>query len=91
MNARQIGWIGLFLALAVVLFLSPWSSPYPDGLEWAAQEAGFQNKAKAAMEEGLLRPTRLGGLIGVLLVFGLSLGLGKFLRPAGRAVWTKRR
>ena len=89
MSTRQIGWFGLFLALAVAFFLSPWSSPHPDGLEWVAREAGFLNKA--VIEEGPLRPTRLGGFIGVLLVFGLSLGLGKFLRLAGRTSWIKRK
>lgn len=82
MSTKKIGWVGLLLALAMALFLKPWSSIRPDGLEWVAQEAGFWDQAMKGV--ALLAPNGLGGLGGVAVVFCLGLVFGKLLRPGGR-------
>jgi len=85
-------WIvaGLVLALVVVLF-SPFASGSPDGLEWVADQSGFLGHALNAPyqilpnytipglgETGL--STIIAGLIGALVVAGITIGLGRLLR-----------
>lgn len=50
MNPRKKGFYlfifaGLALAVALVLFVAPWASSSPDGLEKVAQDKGFEQKA----------------------------------------------
>ncbi len=86
------GWVvaGLTLAMLVVLF-APFASGYPDGLEWVAESAGFLGAAENAPYE--LLPdytipflgetnlsTILAGVIGVLMVAGLTVLLLRWLR-----------
>ena len=88
---RKYWWlVGLLLALIVALF-SPFASPYPDGLERVAEDQGFIEQAEDAAYEimpdyafpGIANEataTRLAGVLGTLIVFGLSLGLAWLLR-----------
>jgi cobalt/nickel transport system permease protein len=86
------GWIvgGIVITLLVVL-VSPFASGFPDGLEWVAEEKGFLDTAvnapfqilpdytiPALGETGL--STILAGVIGALLVAGITFGLARSLR-----------
>jgi len=81
--------IGLAVAFVLAL-LSPLASPWPDGLERVAEDAGFIERAKEAAfniipdyvfpgvsNEALA--TILAGLIGTALLFAIGYGLGKLL------------
>ena len=82
--------VGLVIALAVTI-LSPLASPWPDGLERVAEDQGFIDRAldpfyeiipdyvlPGVLNEGVA--TILGGMMGVLIVFGLTLGVACVLR-----------
>ncbi|MBK7896012.1 MAG: PDGLE domain-containing protein [Anaerolineaceae bacterium] len=88
-------WIvaGILLALVVVMF-APFASGSPDGLEWVAEQTGFIDTAMDAPyellpdytipglgETGL--STILAGVIGALVVAGITFGLGRVLRRQG--------
>lgn len=94
-------WIFICLALAasvgLAVFISPFASSSPDGLEKVAQDKGFLAKAEEeppAWEHspmpdytvGGMRSTSLAtaaaGLIGTVLTFAVGLGLAKVI--AGR-------
>jgi hypothetical protein len=81
--------VGLAIAAAVVIVLAPLASPDPDGLERVAEDQGFLGAARDVLYEiipdytipgidGNLS-TILAGLIGVAIVFGLMVGLGRLL------------
>ncbi len=86
-------WIGLGLSLLLALFLSPFASSSPDGLEKVAEMKGFSEKAEgwkvwkyAPFSEYTIPwiknekvSTALSGLIGTLAIFFIVMGLGKFL------------
>lgn len=90
------GWIAAGLALALlVVFLAPFASSFPDGLEWVAGESGFLQRAQDAPYTllpdytiPLLGETPLStivaGLAGALLVAALAY-------VAARALSQKRR
>jgi cobalt/nickel transport system permease protein len=84
----------LILALALAVFVSPFASSSPDGLERVAEEKGF---AEAALEEpvwagsplpeyvfpGIANDrvaTALAGLVGTLVLFALVFLLGRAVR-----------
>ncbi len=82
--------IGLLICL-VVAFLAPLASLWPDGLERVAEDQGFIDRAREAFFEVIpdyLFPgvsneavaTILAGLIGTLLLFGVTYGLAWLLR-----------
>ena len=82
--------IGLLIALGLAI-ISPLASPWPDGLERVAEDKGFIDAALGPAFEVIpdyLLPgvgnealaTILAGLIGTLILFGLSYGLGTLLR-----------
>ena len=88
---RRYWWVvGLLAVAAVVIVLAPMASSAPDGLERVAQDAGFAIEAETATFE-LLPDYSLpllgdgnaslvvAGLIGVLLLFGATLILGRLL------------
>lgn len=92
MNQVKKSWwvVGLLLALGVAL-LSPLASPHPDGLERVAEDKGFLDQAQEAPysiipdyvfpgieNEG--SATIVAGLVGTMVVFGLSYGLALLLR-----------
>ena len=81
--------IGLSIAALVVIILAPLASSDPDGLERAAEDLGFIGAARQAIfsiipdytvpgVDGNLS-TILAGLIGVVIVFGLMILLGRLL------------
>ena len=82
----------LVVCLVIAAVLSPFASPWPDGLERVAEMLGFAARAEGPAtvsapipdyvfpgitSEGLA--TAIAGLIGALLVFALLYGLGKAL------------
>lgn len=84
---------GLLVAVALALFVSPWASSQPDGLERVSIDRGFSDDAQdhALVDgpvadysvkgvDGTRLSTALSGLIGVLLTFGIGLGLFGLLR-----------
>ncbi|HHN93296.1 MAG TPA: cobalamin biosynthesis protein CbiM [Anaerolineae bacterium] len=84
--------VGLVIALAVT-FLSPLASPYPDGLERVAEDAGFIEAAQGAPYEVIpdyvfpgisnaALATIAAGVVGTLLVAGAAFGLARLRRQA---------
>ena len=101
-------WIFLGVALAVVVvlavFVAPWASSSPDGLEKIAKEKGFMNKAEEQKPAWGLTPmkgyavpgiknekasTGIAGLTGVLVTAALVMGLA--LLVSRLSVFKKRR
>ena len=92
MRKREIV-IGLAAALSIALFLSPFASPWPDGLERVAKDLGFIEKGEGA---GVLKApipdykfpgldsegfsTALSGSIGTIAMFGIGFGIARLLR-----------
>lgn len=86
----QYWWVvGLAVAALIVIILAPLASPDPDGLERVAEDHGFLGNARDALYsiipdytvpgvEGSLS-TILAGLIGIAIVFGLMVLLGRML------------
>ena len=81
---------GMVVSLALVV-LSPLASAHPDGLEWVAEEHGFLGAAREPLYNLIpdyLVPgisiealaTILAGVIGVIIVLGVSLGVGHLRR-----------
>src|SRR5450759_2729164 len=103
-SRRQIGlWIFLGVALVIVIllavFISPWASSSPDGLEKVAEEKGFSNKTetdKPAWEHSPMKDyaipgiksentsTGIVGLIGVVITLGLMLAVAMLAVGLGR-------
>jgi cobalt/nickel transport system permease protein len=88
---------GLGIALAVAVFLAPFASELPDGLEYVGGRLGFlaEESPPATLPapladyrlelpglEHVKLATALAGLIGTLVVFGVSWGMARALpRP----------
>ncbi|MFH2104443.1 MAG: energy-coupling factor ABC transporter permease [Chloroflexota bacterium] len=84
-------WIfGLGIAALLAVF-SPLASAHPDGLEWVAEQKGFLDAARAPLynmipdyifpgisNEALA--TIVAGIIGMLIVFGVALGVASMRR-----------
>lgn len=96
MGKRDI-FIGLAVALAIALLLSPFASSLPDGLERVAKDLGFIEKGEGA--EVLKAPipdykfpgldsegfsTALSGTLGTLAMFGIGFGVARLMRRKGR-------
>ena len=92
MKKKDMLW-GLFVALAVALFLSPFASSWPDGLEWVAEGHGFLGKGEgipvlASPLPDYIFPgipndmlaTSLAGILCTLIVFGLGYGVACLLK-----------
>ena len=89
-------WIGLGISLLLALFLSPFASPSPDGLEKVAEMKGFSGKGegwklwKFAPLPDYVIPwiknekvsTALSGLIGTLSIFFIVLGIGRLMKKS---------
>ena len=83
-------------ALLLALFLSPFASTSPDGLEKVAETKGFSEKGegwkfwKHAPLSDYTIPwiknekvsTALSGLIGTLAIFFIALGIGKLIKKS---------
>lgn len=86
--------IGLGVSLLLALFLSPFASSSPDGLEKVAETKGFSEKGegwklwKYAPLSDYAFPwikneevsTALSGLVGTLAIFFIVLGIGRFIK-----------
>ncbi|MGH2752671.1 MAG: PDGLE domain-containing protein [Actinomycetota bacterium] len=87
-NTRLFVVAGLLLACALVLFVSPFANPNPDGLNRVAEDEGFaatetdhglgdsplaDYAVHGVDHEGVSKG--LSGVIGILATFGLGLGL----------------
>jgi cobalt/nickel transport system permease protein len=81
--------VGLAIAALIVVVLAPLASPDPDGLERVAGDHGFLQSARDALYSiipGYTIPgvdgnlsTILAGLLGILIVFGLMVLVGRLL------------
>lgn len=91
--SRQEILFGLAVAIVLAVVLSPFASPWPDGLEKIAEVQGFLEKAEGEPlisspipdyawptinSEGLA--TSMAGVSGTLIVFGLGYGLASLIR-----------
>jgi cobalt/nickel transport system permease protein len=85
---------GLVIAAVIVIVLAPLASPDPDGLERIAEDYGFLGQAIQAFYsilpdytipgiDGNLS-TILAGLIGVAIVFGIMVLVGRALARRDR-------
>ena len=84
---------GFLIALALALFVSPLASRWPDGLDWSAEVLGFKDREQPgvlpAPIPGYEMPgvswsvaaTSAAGVVGVVVVFGLSWGVARLLVP----------
>lgn len=88
-SSRRWWLVGLVIASLVVVILAPIASADPDGLERVAEDLGFIDRAAdppfAVVPDysvpGLdgAASTIIAGLIGVVIVFGLMMLLGRAL------------
>jgi cobalt/nickel transport system permease protein len=79
---------GLAIALAVAVFIGPFASEQPDGLEFVGEKLGFLKEAPVhafmadyqipGLEYARLA-TAIAGVIGTLAVFGLGWGMSRVL------------
>ena len=97
MNQRNRAFLlsSLGIALLIAVFLSPFASKSPDGLDRVSQDQGFEKKAEEPVAQRLpfyqvfdeyaLRgvpeqvATPIAGLVGTLVAFGLAWGIGKLV------------
>ena len=92
MGTKEI-FFGLIVAIALAVVLSPFASPWPDGLERVAQDLGFLEKGE--VEPAISSPipdyawpalkseklaTSAAGVSGTLIVFGLGYGVAALIR-----------
>lgn len=87
MNKKEV-FFGLMVAIFLAIVISPFASPWPDGLERVAEDKDFLEKGEVEpllpspipdYEWSGLKSERLAtsaaGAFGTLLVFGLGCGL----------------
>jgi len=85
--------VGLAAALLIALLVSPFASPWPDGLERIAKDQGFLEKGEgppvlAAPVPDYAFPgfqnkewaTSIAGLIGTLAMFGIGYGVAALIK-----------
>ena len=97
-QAFQIATAGLAVSLTIGIFLAPFASGYPDGLEFVGERLGFLKEEAPAgfpvlipeyelpgMDRFSLKAaTAAAGAIGTLVVFGFGLGLTGILARSPR-------
>ena len=72
--------VGLALSLGIAVFAAPWASSSPDGLERVATDEGFESTAAehvAGSSPAADYSTWAWRAVGVVVVFGLAVGLTK--------------
>lgn len=90
MKSKEIV-IALFIALLLALFLSPFASEAPDGLEKVAEIKGFMDKSKKTISspfadyhlpwiKNQIVSTSIAGGIGTLAVFFIAYAVGRILK-----------
>ncbi len=90
---------GLAIALAVAVFLGPFAWDAPDGLEFVGESLGFLKESPPpplpspmadytlklpGLEEYARLATAMAGLVGTLVVFGVSWGMARVLPRENR-------
>jgi len=99
MASPKIIIFGMVLAAGIALFLSPWASSWPDGLERVAENLGFIKKAgepgvaiwgraplpdyKVPGIQSEQWATGLAGLLGTIAIAAAGWGLAMFLKKRG--------
>lgn len=94
-NSFQAAAAGLAIALAIGIFLAPFASEYPDGLDFVGKTLGFiTNDAAVPVSLPVLIPdyqfpglaslslkwaTAAAGLVGTLVVFAVGLSLARII------------
>jgi cobalt/nickel transport system permease protein len=84
-------WVGGLVIAAILAIASPLASAHPDGLEWVAEQRGFLDTAQGPLYNiipdyvfpGISNEafaTIVAGLIGVVIVFGVALGVAYMRR-----------
>ena len=93
----QMTLAGLAIAMAVGVFLAPFASEHPDGLEFVGAKLGFLKDATPTLVPAPIPDyqlavlggdrvkiaTALAGLVGTLVVFGVGLGLARIFARRG--------
>jgi cobalt/nickel transport system permease protein len=92
LSPSQIAGYGLLISLGLALFVSPYASPWPDGLEKVAASLGFAHHAAAAQAPmanyrlSWIRSAPLGtsiaGAAGTVIVFILAFIVGRVVTPS---------
>lgn len=97
---RKEIWVLVILAVVIAVFLSPFASSFPDGLERVAEDYGFIEKGEG--QEVVNSPipdyalpgvvnekaaTALAGIIGTIVTFGVMYGIAVLIK--GRAISEK--
>jgi cobalt/nickel transport system permease protein len=89
---------GLAIALAVGVFLAPFASEHPDGLEYVGAKLGFLKDEAPALVHAPIPDyqlpvfgtgqvklaTAMAGMVGTLVVFGVGLGLARIFSRRGQ-------
>ncbi len=90
---KKIILTGLFLAVAIAIFLAPFTSPHPDGLEKVAEDKEFLHKGESidlfnapipdyempgVKQEKIA--VSLAGIIGTLVTFSAAFGIGYLMK-----------
>lgn len=92
MHKKEI-FFALLIALVLAVIFSPFASSWPDGLERVAEDKGFLHRGEGeplipapipdyavpGIANGSLA-TALAGLLGTLIVFGLTYGMAAVIR-----------
>ncbi|MBI4744959.1 MAG: energy-coupling factor ABC transporter permease [Deltaproteobacteria bacterium] len=91
---RPIPWILLAVSMSVALFIAPFASEFPDGLERVAESLGFLERGTPKVTSPLPDyqipglsggiSTSMAGVVGVLVTFGLAYMIIKMLRRRHR-------
>ncbi|HHV34752.1 MAG TPA: hypothetical protein GXX59_04140 [Syntrophomonadaceae bacterium] len=88
---RKEIWILLILAVVLAVFISPFASEFPDGLERVGIDYGFMDNEKELIESpipdyavpGITNEkvaTSVAGIIGTLLTLAIAYGIGSLVR-----------
>lgn len=98
MNRRAVGWfiVGLAITVFIAVVVSQFASDEPDGLEYVAEQQGFDDAADEHdlaeapladygenLESNSRISTGVAGLIGVVAALGLGFGLFWIIRSPG--------
>ena len=86
--------LGLPIALGLVVFVAPFASPWPDGLQRVAESLGFAPRAAAPLVPAPLADyatpglsgaaaTVVAGVVGALVAFGAAYATARILTPPG--------
>lgn len=89
---------GILIAISIAVFLSPFASSFPDGLERVAEKYGFSHMDQKNVSEKSVpaadytlpgiknkkNSTAAAGLIGTLAVFLIAWGAGVLLNKSKR-------